>query len=141
MIQTAPPVRNKHLVRELDRGRIRELLLVAGLTFVLLLPLLLYVWYHMEWIAGGYELERLGQERMAMAEMGERLRIEKASLTSLARVEREARSRLGMVPATGGVILVTEPPASALAAAEPEAGSVEGERIARRAAKPPGDGR
>lgn len=136
MIQTAPPVRNKHLVRELDRGRIRELLLVAGLTFVLLLPLLAYVWYHMEWIGGGYELEKLSQERVAMAELGARLRIEKASLASLSRVEREARARLGMVPATGGVILLGEPPAP------PPAGEAgPGGRIARAGAGPDGAGR
>ena len=117
MIQTSSPVRNKHLVRELDRGRIRELLLVAGLTLVLLLPLLAYVWNHMEWIGGGYELERLSQERIVMAELSARLRIEKASLQSLARVEREARLRLGMVPAAGRVIFIDEQPAPAVEAA------------------------
>ena len=30
MIQTVPPIRNRHLVREIDRGRVRELLVVCN---------------------------------------------------------------------------------------------------------------
>lgn len=104
MLRTAPPVVNRHLVREIDRGRIRELLVVVGLVALLLLPLLAYVWNHMEWIRVGYEMERLKKERLDQAALGERLRIEKASLSSLARVEREARDRLGLVPSAGAVV-------------------------------------
>ena len=102
----------------MDRGRIRELLLVASLVFTLMLPLLAYVWNHMEWINGGYELERLRQERVAMANLAARLRIEKASLQSLARVEKEALQKLGMIPATGGIILMEERDISVARSAE-----------------------
>jgi cell division protein FtsL len=114
MLRTAPPVVNRHLVREIDRGRIRELLVVVGLVALLLLPLLAYVWNHMEWIRVGYEMERLKKERLDQAALGERLRIEKASLSSLARVEREARDRLGLVPSTGAVVTMDDerPPAA-----------------------------
>src|SRR5262245_9701156 len=104
MLRTVPPVINRHLVREIDRGRIRELVVVVGLVALLLLPLLSYVWSHMEWIRVGYEMERLKKERLDQAALGERLRIEKASLSSLARVEQEARDRLGLVPSTGAVV-------------------------------------
>jgi hypothetical protein len=131
MLRPVPPVRNRHLVRELDRGRLRELLVVASLVALLLLPLLLYVWDHMEWIRVGYEMERLKQERVEQAQLGERLRIEKTSLSSLVRVEREARGRLGLVPAAGAVVQVEDatPPSVALAA--PPAAAEE------RDAKPP----
>src|SRR5262249_32103726 len=101
MIRTVPPIRNRHLVRELDRGRVKELILVVALVAVLLLPLLAYVWNHMEYIRVGYEIERLKKERVAEVELRERLRIEKSSLESLTRVEREATSTLGLVPAAG----------------------------------------
>jgi cell division protein FtsL len=103
MIRTVSPIRNRHLVREIDRGRVRELLVVVMLAGFLLVPLLVYVWNHMEWIRVGYELERLQRERVAQAELGERLRIEKATLSSLARVEAQAGPRLGLAPA--GVVL------------------------------------
>ena len=116
MIQTVPPIRNRHLVREIDRGRVRELLVVVMLAGLLLVPLLVYVWNHMEWIRLGYELQRLEKERAAQAELGERLRIEKASLASLARVDEQAAGRLGLVPAASVVRLTGEPERSAEAA-------------------------
>ncbi len=109
MIQTVPQVRNRHLVREIDRGRLRELMVVASLASLLLVPLLLYVWNHMEWIRLGFELERLEKERLAQAELGERLRVEKAALASLARVESQARRRLGLAPEAPVLRLVREP--------------------------------
>lgn len=109
MIQTVQPIKNRHLVRELDRGRVKELLVVVMLAGFLLVPLLVYVWNHMEWIRLGYELERLETERTAQAELGARLRIEKASLSSLARVERQARRRLNLEPAAVVVRMVGEP--------------------------------
>ena len=120
MLPTLPPVTNRHLVRELDRGRIRELLLMVALVALLLLPLLAYVWNHMEWIRVGYEMEQLKREKVVQAEMGDRLRIEKASLSSLARVEREARERLGLIPSEGAVVqLEQDAPASVAKAASP----------------------
>ena len=47
----------------------------------------------------GYTIRRLEQERLDSAAQVHRLEAEVASLTSLERVEREARGRLGMVPA------------------------------------------
>jgi cell division protein FtsL len=108
MVQSLPPVRNRLLVRELDRRRLHELLLIVLLVGVLLLPLLTYVWYHMEWIRVGYEMEKLKQERGLQVELGARLRIEKASLESLSRVEREARDTLGLVPAGEAVVRMDE---------------------------------
>jgi cell division protein FtsL len=115
MIRTISPIRNRHLVRELDRGRVKELLLVALLVVTLLLPLLGYVWNHMEYIRVGYEVEALKKDRVAQVELRERLRIEKSSLESLARVEGLAAKTLGLVPAEGSEVRVTEAPAPRLA--------------------------
>ncbi len=118
MIRTVPPVRNRHLVRELDRGRVKELLLVVALVALLLLPLLGYVWNHMEWIRVGYEMERLKKERLAQMELRERLRIERSSLESLARVEREAKARLGLAPVPLAVVPMAGAPVPSLARAD-----------------------
>src|SRR6266850_4675089 len=115
MTRTASPIRNRHLVRELDRGRVRELLLVALLVVTLLLPLLGYVWNHMEYIRVGYEIEGLKRERVSQVELRERLRIEKSSLESLTRVERLAGGTLGLVPAAGSEVRLMEEPAPSLA--------------------------
>jgi len=113
MNRNVPPIRNRHLVRELDRGRVKELLLVTALVSTLLLPLLAYVWNHMEYIRVGYEIERLKKERVGEVELRERLRIERSSLESLTRVEHEAKSALGMVPGAGAEVpLADEAPAS-----------------------------
>ncbi|HXI04676.1 MAG TPA: hypothetical protein VNI57_15990 [Candidatus Saccharimonadales bacterium] len=109
MIQTVSPIRNRHLVREIDRGRVRELVVAMMLASLLLVPLLVYVWNQMEWIHVGYELDRLEKERVAQAELGSRLRIEKAMLSSLTRVEAQADRRLGLEPASTVVRLVEEP--------------------------------
>ncbi|MBI3447339.1 MAG: hypothetical protein HY049_00250 [Acidobacteria bacterium] len=108
MIQTVPPIRNRHLVRELDRGRLKELLLLVALVGTLLLPLLAYVWNHMEYIRVGYDMERLKKDRAAQVQLRERLRIEKSNLESLTRVEREAADTLHLVPSSGARIDLTE---------------------------------
>lgn len=124
MIRHPTPVKNRHLVREIDRGRVRELLRAAGLVAILLLPLLAYVWNHMEWIRGGYDRDRLERERVEQSELGRRLRIEKAALESLARIEVEAREHLEMVPAEEATVRLDDPAPAPMA----DAGRVAGAR-------------
>jgi len=56
----------------------------------------------------GYNISRLEQERLDWSAQVHRLEAEVASLTSLERVEREARGRLGMVPAETVLYLEVE---------------------------------
>ena len=59
----------------------------------------------------GYNIRRLEQERQDWDAQVRQLEAEVAALTSLDRVEREARSRLGLVPAKQRIYLnVTVPP-------------------------------
>jgi len=65
------------------------------------------VWQNVEWVRSGYAFEGLKNERDRLVEINHRLRVEKASLESLARVESLARTRLGLVePPEGSVVLV-----------------------------------
>ena len=105
--QVRLPGQNHRLVLEFDRSRARELLLVVVLSVLMLLPLLAYVWQNVEWIQMGYRVERLKNQRDGLIETGHRLRLEKASLESLARIEQVGIHQLGLSsPAPGTVRLI-----------------------------------
>lgn len=91
-------VRNRYLVRERDRRRLRELLQVTLAIAVVGGALIGYTWLHLEVVRRGYRVERL-EGRLGELERIERhLRLEEAYLTSPQRLERAARQRLGMRP-------------------------------------------
>ena len=58
----------------------------------------------------GYAIRRLEQERLDWSAQVHGLEAEVATLTSLERVEREARGRLGMVPAENVLYLEVDAP-------------------------------
>lgn len=106
--QVKLPGLNRGLVLELDRRRVRELLLVAVLSGLMLGPLLVYVWQNVEWIQRGYQVELLKSQRDGLIEVNHKLRLEKASLQSLARVEEAAVEQLGLKQPPGGTVLLVE---------------------------------
>jgi len=97
-IQTGIPSLNRRLVRESERVRVRELLLVVLLSVTILLPVLAYVWQNVEWIQIGYRIEKLKSQRDRLIEARHRLELETASLESLARIERVSVEQLGLAP-------------------------------------------
>ena len=83
--------------RESDRRRLRAMLatiVAAGVVVAIVLGL---VGLRMQQVRLSYRLDILRAARADTEEMNRRLRVERASLQSLARIEREARTRLGMV--------------------------------------------
>jgi len=101
------PTLNRRLVREAERIRARDLMLVVLLSTVTLLPVLAHVWQNVEWIQVGYRIEKLKSQRDRLVEMQQRLRLEKASLESLARVERVSLGQLGLSqPPDAMVVLI-----------------------------------
>ncbi len=86
--------------RESDRRRLRAMLagaVAAGVFVALVLGL---VGLRMHQVRLSYRLDALRSARAQAEEMNRRLRVEKASLQSLARIEVEARTRFGMVAPT-----------------------------------------
>lgn len=86
--------------RASDRRRLRAMLagvLAAGVAVMLVLGL---VGLRMQQVRLSYRLDTLRTAKAGAEEMNRRLRVEKASLQSLARIEIEARTRLGMVAPT-----------------------------------------
>lgn len=83
--------------RESDRRRLRAMLAGAAATGVLVALVLGLVGLRMQHVRLSYRLDALRTARTEVEEINRRLRVEKASLQSLARIEGEARTRLGMV--------------------------------------------
>jgi cell division protein FtsL len=89
-----------HFHRESDRRRLRAMLAgVAGAGVVVALVLGL-VGLRMQQVRLSYRLDSLRTAKADIEELNRRLHVEKASLQSLARIELEARARLGMVAPT-----------------------------------------
>ena len=95
--------------RERDRRRLRSMvrgLLGAGLLVALVLGL---VALRVQQVRLSYRLDGLRATRAELEESRARLRVELATLTSLARIENKARTELGMVrPANDQVRLARE---------------------------------
>jgi len=102
------PGLNARLVMELDRGRARELLLALALSAVMLVPLLIYVWQNVEWFRSGYRLEELKARQERLAETERQLRLEKASLEDLTRVENVATEEMGLREPPGGTVVLVD---------------------------------
>jgi hypothetical protein len=99
------PPRNRYLVRQRDRRRMRELLRVAVAILVVGVALLGYTWLHLESLGSGYRVEGLEQRLHELARRERHLRLEEAYLSSPQRVETRASKELGMQPPELGQLL------------------------------------
>jgi cell division protein FtsL len=106
--QTGIPSLNRRLVRESERVRLRELLLVVLLSVTILLPVLAYVWQNVEWIQIGYRIEKLKSQRDRLVEARHRLELETASLESLVRIERVSVDQLGLTPPPDDMVVLMD---------------------------------
>lgn len=91
------PVDNAYLVRERDRRRLRELVLLLAALLPLGVGLLTYTWVHNEVIETGYAIRELEDELAGKTRELEQLRVEAEFLASPDQVERRAAEELGMV--------------------------------------------
>ena len=89
-----------HFHRESDRRRLRAMLAGVAAAGVVVAIVLGLVGVRMQQVRLSYRLDNLRTAKADAEEMNRRLRVEKASLQSLARIELEARTRLGMVAPT-----------------------------------------
>ncbi len=92
------PVENAWLVRERDRRRMTELLVVLGIVVPLIVGLLGYTWLRHQVIAIGADTKRVEAELLERRNEERRLRLEVSRLESPARIEGVAREDLGLVP-------------------------------------------
>ena len=112
---------NSQIVREVDPRSMRQLVLLLGLVAALVGALVLYAWPNLELRQADLSKERLSRQRERLLEENRKLRLERAALENLKRVESIAVKELGMrVPAPENVIVVDEPPPGAHPRSQPE---------------------
>ena len=91
-------VLNQRLVKDRDEARARELRRVVWICGGLLMPVLFYVWQQVEYIRTGYQIEQLRSEKNRLMEWNRQMKLERATLLNLRRIEALGRTQLGLVP-------------------------------------------
>jgi cell division protein FtsL len=107
--QISRRVANEQLVREVDRERNRQLVMVVVTGLFLAAAVLAYGWQHFEMIRNGYRIEEQRREREYLIQIQRQLSLEKASLASPDRIETIATGELGMVAPSESQIVVIDP--------------------------------
>jgi cell division protein FtsL len=107
--QVSRRVANEQLVRQVDRERNKQLVMVAITGLFLAAAVLAYGWQHFEMIRNGYRMEEQKQEREYLTKIQRQLALERASLVSPDRIETIATRDLGMVPPSDNQVMVVEP--------------------------------
>jgi cell division protein FtsL len=103
---------NAKVVREHDPRASRELWALVLLVGCLVAGLGLYAWPHLERRRVGLETQQMDRERERLLEENRKLRLERASLEELQRVEAIARRELGLAPPLPEQVVVVEKPAA-----------------------------
>lgn len=85
-----------------------SLMVVVVCALVLTFGALFYIWQRYQFIALGFEVERLRAERTRLEEEIDPLQMESDYLSRPERIEILARERLGMRPPRPGQVIVLE---------------------------------
>jgi cell division protein FtsL len=123
VLRLGKPVDNSRVVRQVDPRSRREILLLVLLVAVLAAGLGLYAWPALEIRRAGQAGALLDREKQRLVEENRKLRLEKAALENLRRVEKLAGRELGLAapsPERSVVVEVEKPkaPGSTVASAE-----------------------
>lgn len=102
------PVVNAFLVRERDRRRLRDLVMVLLAVAPLLGAMAGYTWLRVEQVRVGYRVDKLDRTLRRLERDERQLRLEAAYLASPGRVGERAASELGMAPPTLDRLLYLE---------------------------------
>jgi cell division protein FtsL len=108
---------NSQVVREVDPRMSRDIWLLLLLVAALVGGLVLYAWPNLELREAARVKEQMSRERERLQEENRKLRLEKATLENLRRVESIATRDLGLKPPPPESLLVIERPAPAAPAA------------------------
>ena len=104
------PVENFYLVRERDRRRLRELVILVFGLLPVAAALLGYTWIHLEVRKSGYRIQQLEERLIELHRAERRYRLESAYLSSPQRIEAAAAERLGMVEVSLDQMIFVEEP-------------------------------
>ncbi len=103
---------NQPLVRERDTGSVRWLWRLVATMAVIAIPMAIYLHLHGQSIRLAYEASALRAEQDSLIEQERRLRIERARLESLERVEHWADVEGLVVPGAHQVVVIESVPPS-----------------------------
>ena len=99
---------NAAIQDDLDTEQRRQYLLVAGLAGLFVVGLLAYGWQQYEWVQSGYEIESAQEQRDELFDERKQLLVARASMANPYRIDKIARSILGMtLPAPGQTVMVS----------------------------------
>jgi cell division protein FtsL len=101
---------NSRLKKELDYERTKECLLIMTLGVLCLLIFLLLAWQHFQLVRDGYENQALKKDLSEAVEINRQLKLERASLRSLHRIDHIAKTQLGLRPPSYSQIVVLSEP-------------------------------
>ncbi len=104
------PIDNSQVVRQVDPRTSREIWLLIFLVFSLVGGLVLYAWPALQIRNTGMTAVQLSREKERLLEENRKLRLEKAALENLRRVETIAVRELGLRPPAPESTVVVEPP-------------------------------
>jgi cell division protein FtsL len=117
---------NSQIVREVDPRSSRDLWLLGLLAAALVGGLVLYAWPSLGIRQTTLAWDQMSKERERLLEENRKLRLEKASLENLRRVETIARRDLGLVTPAPEKLVVVEKPREVPAGARLAGGSDHG---------------
>jgi cell division protein FtsL len=124
VIMVPKAIDNSQVVREVDPRSSRDLWWLVAVVATLVLGLVLYAWPHLQVRQVDGERVRMSREREQLVEANRKLRLEKASLENLKRVEQIALRDLGLRPPAPESLVVVErvapPPPGARLATGPD---------------------
>jgi cell division protein FtsL len=101
---------NSRVVRQVDPRLSRDLWLLVFLVGALVAGLVLYAWPHLALRQTGLETAEMARERERLVEENRKLRLEKAALEDLRRVEAIAARHLHLVaPPAERVVMIEKP--------------------------------
>ena len=101
-------INNSKVVREADPRCRVEYLCLTLLGAVFVLGLFFYAWQQYQWIQFGYGIEEAQKKIEQLEEVGQQLRVERATLRNPQRIDSLARQELGMVGAGGRQVVAIE---------------------------------
>jgi cell division protein FtsL len=106
----AKAIDNSQIVREVDPVASRDFWWLILLGAVLVGGLVLYAWPHLQLRETGRATQELAKEKERLLEENRKLRLEKAALENLRRVEAIASRDLGLTPPPPEHTIVVETP-------------------------------
>jgi cell division protein FtsL len=135
VVRIGKPIDNSRVVRQVDPRSRREIWLLILLVAVLAGGLGLYAWPALEIRRAGQAGALIDREKERLVEENRKLRLEKAALENLGRVEAIAEKDLGLAPPAPERSVVVEVP-KPLPPGEKVAGDGAPRKEARGATRP-----